>query len=1033
MPELLSDGDSHKAHRAKTHRTSSHRRHRSRPSQERELDVTADATLRQARQLSRLLAHDEFEAVGLRRVLSQTAERLEQESRRAAEAETRAREADARVLALQAARHLAQAEAQREKEALKAHQAQLEVARNEILRAQRELDSMAADKERAEQDAARERSRARAVAKEVEIQRARELGREEGKTQGYLDGRKEGWHLGTQRGIKEAYREMIYYDDASIDSRSLTPPLTSQLHRRSSQSTVTRPAAPRPGSVAAPLPDIVSEPRQSLRTAPSNISRRRSGSVVQSWKSHIRVNSDPKPPTVTADPIHDAPSTHHSERVEPIARPASSRLSPSASRERISPVPVQNRPSTPRHSANSPLPEGYIPLQENGRVSLPPPHGVDLPPPSPHTPTIPLPMLVNDLPQQSLHPTTPTANAAPTITVQEPTPPEPPMSMPEPHPAPAESPPLPALPTSGMERPNKGKQRQRMGPPRAGTGLHAPGRSSPSDTSTEFSQFEIVEQPERVRGLGLGRSNTSKLSIIMEGGSTVAESPEPERFPTPQVRGVPPTRNIPSRGPPAIPSQGILDDPREYAEFSPPLSPAQLAHRRLVAEQLRYSPLAENRDHARSTRDDVSIRSSTTRASGPRRRPNPTMPERLAASRDVAVLEKQAEMYDAFGTGRAFPTFDSQSSPEDGAVPAREFTKSHRRMSTATTVPEITIQPPSRPSSKGSKASAIGNRVSSESMGPAPTSPVPFRPPSRPPSRRHSVQGSPLSPSRIPLPLTSGHVPMSLGTPHSADMDLPPGFVPTQGPPMTPSRVPLPHTVGQIPMSLNTPASGDFGLPPGFIPTQGPPEILEAFSSGALPKTPGLGAPGLPSRTPHLNPATLPSLGLPSGFQGHTPSGIPLPLSTATTVRGLPAFRTPHVNRATLPSLGLPSGFQGHTPSGIPLPLSTATTFRGLPNDTSPVPRGSGRSSYQDLPRATAPMYEAATLPQNFKYPSTPARMPLPESVAGSPRGSTSQTPFLDWGNSLADGAPGPSMSATLGRPMSLYSGDAGPNKKCST
>jgi hypothetical protein len=70
------------------------------------------------------------------------------------------------------------------------------------------------------------------------------------------------------------------------------------------------------------------------------------------------------------------------------------------------------------------------------------------------------------------------------------------------------------------------------------------------------------------------------------------------------------------------------------------------------------------------------------------------MPERLAASRDVAVLEKQAEMYDAFGTGRTFPTFDSQSSPED-AVSTRDFTKGHRRaMSSGTTVPEITIQPP---------------------------------------------------------------------------------------------------------------------------------------------------------------------------------------------------------------------------------------------------------------------------------------------------------------------------------------------------
>ena len=92
----------------------------------------------------------------------------------------------------------------------------------------------------------------------------------------------------------------------------------------------------------------------------------------------------------------------------------------------------------------------------------------------------------------------------------------------------------------------------------------------------------------------------------------------------------------------------------------------------------------------------VSIRSSTTRDSAPRRRPNPKMPERLAASRDVEMLEKQAEMYDAFGSGRAFPTFDSQSSPEEIAVSTRtpEFRGHRRAASASTTVPGITIQPP---------------------------------------------------------------------------------------------------------------------------------------------------------------------------------------------------------------------------------------------------------------------------------------------------------------------------------------------------
>lgn len=638
--EIISDADSHKAYRTKIHGTPSHKRHRSRTHKERGVgSSTAETTLLQARQLSRLLVHDELEVVGLRKVLLQTSERLEQENRRAAEAETRAREAEARILALQAARHAAQADAQREQETLKAYQAQLEVARSEILRAQKELDNMAAEKERAEDEAARERSRARAIARDVEIQQALEKGREEGKVQGFVDGRDEGWQLGTQQGFKEAYREMMYYDNASVSSHSsATPPplvVSSQPPGTSLRSTASRSSVPPPLSAPMAASDNISmnKPRAtSTRSATSRTTRRRSESIALSAKSRIRVNSDPQPPS----PIIGSQDTlgHRArrslDRAEDISRPTSRRLSLSVSREQISPIPIQNRPSTPRHGPSSPLPGGYIPLQENGRVSLPPPHELDPPPPSPHTPTIPLPPTLGiDVPQ-TLQSLTPGGSAAPTITVQEPTPPEPSVTMPEPHPAPAqpnvvtesnvrpskvlardfvtraESPPLPALPTSAGDRHNKGKQRQRMGLPRAGTGLHAPGRSSPSDTSTEFSQFEIVEQPERVRGVGMGRGNPSQLSVIMEGGSTAAESPEPERFPTPQqARNVPPPRReFPSDVPP---SQGIINDPREYAEFSElPLSPTQLARRRVIADQLRHSPSGDNKNVARSIRDDVS-------------------------------------------------------------------------------------------------------------------------------------------------------------------------------------------------------------------------------------------------------------------------------------------------------------------------------------------------------------------------------------------------------------------------------------------
>ena len=248
------------------------------------------------------------------------------------------------------------------------------------------------------------------------------------------------------------------------------------------------------------------------------------------------------------------------------------------------------------------------------------------------------------------------------------------------------------------------------------------------------------------------------------------------------------------------------------------------------------------------------------------------------------------------------------------------------------------------------------------------------------------MQGSPLSPSRVPLPSTSGHMPVGLGTSHPSDIDLPPGFVPlpTQGPPLTPSRIPLPHTSGQIPINLNTPSLNDLGLPPGFIPlgVEGPPDGINSFSAEIHPKTPGTRAPGLPLKTPHLRTNAL--------------SG--------------------------------PSGLPSRTPSGVPLPLSAATTTWKLPDATSV------QTSYRDLPRAPA-MYEAAPPSPNFRYPMTPARMPLPESINGSPHGSAMQTPWEGWGgNALAaDPTPGPSMPASLGRPMSLYSGDGGAKKKVSS
>ena len=139
-----------------------------------------------------MLAHEHLDAIEMRKVLVKTSDRLEQESRRAQQAEARAREVEARAIELAAQHKIFEQHILREQDLRRAYEAQVQVAKQEIIRAQKELDSMAASKHRAEEEAARERSHARQVRQEVEIQRALEAGRQQGYNQGYDRGIRHG-------------------------------------------------------------------------------------------------------------------------------------------------------------------------------------------------------------------------------------------------------------------------------------------------------------------------------------------------------------------------------------------------------------------------------------------------------------------------------------------------------------------------------------------------------------------------------------------------------------------------------------------------------------------------------------------------------------------------------------------------------------------------------------------------------------------------------------------------------------------------
>ncbi|KAF8519731.1 hypothetical protein BU17DRAFT_89571 [Hysterangium stoloniferum] len=190
--------------------------------------IDAGDTLQDSRQLARLLAHDQVEATEMRRALVKVTDQLEEERKRTADAEARALAAETHVVELRTAKQVLLAEVQRDRETLKTYQIQVEVARKEITHAQQEINRLAAEKYRAEEEAARERSKSRQIQKEFEIGLAIERGRR----QGYLDGREEGWRqagysMGGGRGEDE------YYNGDEVDVEG-EPPL-SPRHTSSGQ------------------------------------------------------------------------------------------------------------------------------------------------------------------------------------------------------------------------------------------------------------------------------------------------------------------------------------------------------------------------------------------------------------------------------------------------------------------------------------------------------------------------------------------------------------------------------------------------------------------------------------------------------------------------------------------------------------------------------------------------------------------------------------------------------------------------------
>ena len=144
------------------------------------------------RMLAHVLARKERDSQQMHQLLKLTLAKLDDQSKRATDAEARATECLVRARAAMDARAQSDADAAAARTELALYKMQLEQAQREINRAQEYLDGLEARRHDAEQDAAR----ARSVARKLQEERAVEAAREQGKQHGFNEGLRQGILLG---------------------------------------------------------------------------------------------------------------------------------------------------------------------------------------------------------------------------------------------------------------------------------------------------------------------------------------------------------------------------------------------------------------------------------------------------------------------------------------------------------------------------------------------------------------------------------------------------------------------------------------------------------------------------------------------------------------------------------------------------------------------------------------------------------------------------------------------------------------------
>lgn len=259
--------------------------------------------------------------------------RLDTETRRAHEAERRALELAQRFKIVNEARLTAQADVERVHAELRMYKVQLDNAQREILRGSDLLKDIEAQRDSAEEAAARARSTARRLKEEQLMMKARE------------EGRKQGYQEGLRRGYQQAR--------GGLDGQQFDVP----------------PAG------LPPLNGLIGE----------GVGPSRAGDRVDPLDGMAMMNLSSPPRTLADAAAEEEPygaGAQGSRFREMSMTPSTLRSGPLAPAQDelryIRPTPMHNPPSSPAHADYYVPPDGYIPsLGPDNVISMPPPHELE--------------------------------------------------------------------------------------------------------------------------------------------------------------------------------------------------------------------------------------------------------------------------------------------------------------------------------------------------------------------------------------------------------------------------------------------------------------------------------------------------------------------------------------------------------------------------------------------------------------------------------------------------------------------------------